>query len=161
MKNFQFPLAVLGTSLVLVGVLALASGYLVRGAFAAGPGGWSHAGGAWATAGGPWGDLPPELSDRFAHFRGVQVNLTDKDNKPLSLSVTPGTVSSVSPTSLTLSANDGTTRTFSLDDKTIKRGERSPAQGDTVVVASLNGSQTALAVLSGDQRGGPGPFGWH
>ena len=167
MNNFRFPLTVLGTSLVLVGALALAGSFLARGAFAAPFGGfgswqgWHGGGGAWAA------DLPPELSglrdippaDRFAHFRGVQVNLTDKDNKPLSLSVTPGTVSSVSPTSLTLSANDGTTRTFSLDDKTIKRGERSPAQGDTVVVASLNGSQTALAVLSGDQRGGP--FGWH
>lgn len=156
MNNFRFPLTVLGTSLVLVGALALAGSLLARGAFAAPFGGfagwqdWHGAGGAWAA------DLPPELSglrdippaDRFAHFRGVQVNLTDKDGKPLSVSVTPGTVSSVSSSAVTLNGNDGATHTFAIDSQTKEHG--SVAQGQKVVVATLNGSQTALAVWSGD-----------
>jgi hypothetical protein len=149
MQRYRFPLAVLGTSLVLVGVLALAGGFLARGAFAAGFGGWHG-------AGGPWGDLPPELSglrdippaDRFAHFRGVQVNLTDKDGRPMSVSVTPGTVTSISPTAVTLNGNDGATHTFALDNQTKQDGSLS--QGQKAVVATLNGSQTALAVVSGD-----------
>ena len=158
MNSFRFPLAVLGTSLVLVGALALAGNFLARGAFAAGPGGlagwqaWHGAGGAWAA------DLPPELSglrdippaDRFAHFRGVQVNLTDKDGRPLSVSVTPGAVSSVTSTAVTLNGNDGASHTFAIDSQTKERG--TITQGQKVVVATLNGSQTALAVLSTDQH---------
>ena len=153
MQSFRFPLAVLGTSLVLVGAVALAGRLLVGDALAAGLGGWHHAGAAW---GGPWGDLPPELSglrdipaaDRFAHFRGVQVSLTDKDGRPLNVSVTPGTVTSVSSSSVTLSGNDGASHTFAIDAQTVEHGAVS--QGQKVVVATLNGSQTALAVMSGD-----------
>jgi hypothetical protein len=160
MQSFRFPLAVLGTSLVLVGALALAGTLLARGAFAAGfagPGafaGWQ----AWHGAGGgAWAaDLPPELSglrdipaaDRFAHFRGVQVSLTDKDGKPLTVSVTPGTVTSISSTAVTLNGNDGASHTFGIDSQTKEHG--SVALGQKVVVATLNGSQTALAVMSGD-----------
>jgi hypothetical protein len=155
MQSFRFPLTVLGTSLVLVGALALAGGFLARGAFAApfgGFGGWHGAGGAWAA------DLPPELSglrdippaDRFAHFRGVQVNLTDKDGKPLSVSVTPGTVTSVSSTAVTLNGNDGASHTFGIDSQTKEHG--SVTQGQQVVVATLNGSQTALDVMGADQH---------
>jgi hypothetical protein len=159
MNNFRFPLAVLGTSLVLVGALALAGNVLARGVFAAGAGGPGGFGGwqGWHGGSGAWAaDLPPELSglrdippaDRFAHFRGVQVNLTDKDGKPLSVSVTPGTVTSISSTAVTLNGNDGASHTFAIDSQTKEHG--SVAQGQQVVVATLNGSQTALAVMSGD-----------
>jgi hypothetical protein len=156
MNSFRFPLAVLGTSLVLMGVVALVGRLLVGNAFAAGPGGWGGWHGAGAAWGGAWGDLPPELSglrdipaaDRFAHFRGVQVNLTDKDNHPVTISVTPGTITSVSPTSLTLSGNDGASHTFAVDAQTIERGSLS--QGQKVVVATVDGSQTAMAVMAGD-----------
>jgi hypothetical protein len=162
MNNFRFPLAVLGTSLVLVGALALAGNVLARGALAAGVGGPGGFGGwqGWHGAnGGAWAaDLPPELSglrdipaaDRFAHFRGVQVNLTDKDGKPLSVSVTPGTVTSVSSTAVTLNGNDGASHTFAIDSQTKAHG--SVTQGQQVVVATLNGNQTALAVMSADQH---------
>src|SRR5579859_4015492 len=65
----------------------------------------------------PGGGLPPELAslkdvpagERFAHFKGVQANLTDKDGKPLVISVTPGVASNVSANSLTIAGNDGAT----------------------------------------------------
>ena len=90
MQRFRFPLAVLGTSVALVAVLVGLGAFVAGSAIAAGVNGWRHAGGDWVN-------LPPELSglrdipatDRFAHFRGVQVNLTDKDNHPLTVSVTP------------------------------------------------------------------------
>ena len=155
MQRFRFPLAVLVTSVALVALLVIVGGLLVTGAVAAGVGGWHHPGGAAF-------DLPQELTglrdvpaaERFAHFRGVQVSLTDKDNRPVTVAATPGTVTAASATSLTLASNDGVSRTFSLDDKTIVRGRASLSQGDRVVVATLNGSQTAFAVVSGDRHGG-------
>jgi hypothetical protein len=74
--------------------------------------------------------LPAELAglvdvpsgERFAHFRGAQVQLTDKDNKPLRVDVTPGTVTSVSASSLTITGNDGASHTFTLTDKTVNHG---------------------------------------
>jgi len=62
--------------------------------------------------------------------------------------------------SLTITANDGPSRTFSLNDETVVRGKAAPAQSDQVVAVTLNGSSTAHAVLvlSGD---GSGPRGGH
>ena len=188
----RFPLAVAATSLALVGALsavgglaapnALASNPLL-GAVVAGPP-WANgqSGPPWAN-GGPWGGaqnlgLPPQLagladgpaSERFAHFRGVQVQLTDKDNKPLNLSVTPGTATASNPTSLTIKANDGSTRTFTLNDKTVIHGgpggqtaKPTINQNDNVVVVTLDNSTTATAVATfnpaGFGGGGHGPFG--
>ena len=56
--------------------------------------------------------------ERFSHFRGVQVRLTDKDNKPLNVEVVPGTATAVTQSSLTMIANDGASGTFTLDDTT-------------------------------------------
>ena len=161
MQRFRFPIAVALTSLVLVVGLFGVAGLLVGNALASGP--WA---GPWAG----WHDqLPPELaslhdlpaSERFSHFRGVQVNLTDKDNKPLSVTVTPGTAAATSPTSLTIAGNDGSTRAYSLNDKTVIRGKSAIAQNDKVVVVSVNNSTTATAVLTvGPEGFGPrGPFG--
>lgn len=107
------------------------------------------------------------MAERFAHFKGVQVNLTDQNGQPLTLTATPGTATSVSATSLTIAANDGSTRTFNIDDQTIMPGAHTQndgaatqpriAQGDNVVVVSINGSSTATALLSG----GPDGFGPH
>ncbi len=135
--------------------------------------------------GGPWGGagvvLPQELRDlhnlppaeRFKHFTGVQVGLKDANNQPLTIVVTPGTVSAASATSLTLAANDGTTRTFTLTDQTLIRSRPSEGapnnspnlvQGDLVVVVTQNGETTARAVFDGNKEGfgpmgGPGRFG--
>jgi hypothetical protein len=107
--------------------------------------------------------------ERFAHFRGVRVQLTDKDNHPLTVDVTPGTATTVTPTSLTITANDGSAHTFTVDDKTIVRGKSERAPGaasaislnDNVIVATLNGSSVATAVvaLNPDGFGARGPWG--
>jgi hypothetical protein len=154
--------------LIVVGVGAL----LVRPTFASpffgfGPG-FGPGYGPWHNGGWDRSTIPPELAgladvpadQRFAHFRGVQVQLTDKDNRPVRVDVVPGTVSSVSSSSLTIAANDGATHTYMLDDNTTQRGS-APKQNDKVVVATLNGSSTATAVfaMSGNDFGPRGPWG--
>ena len=186
MQRFRFPLAVAATSLALVLVLVGVGGLLVSNALAigpfsgSGPGAWSGA--PWAAGHAGWqaNGLPPELAgltdvpaeDRFAHFRGVRVQLTDMDNKPLTMDVTPGTATTVNPTSLTITANDGSTHTYTLDDKTIVRGksaarDASPgatstiAPNDNAIVATLNSGTVATAVVALSPEGfGPrGPWG--
>jgi hypothetical protein len=184
MKWFWFPVAVLATSVVLVAALAafaippvgvaLASTIGVGGPSSAVPwqGGWH---------GGPWGNgtgfaLPAQLQglgdvpadQRFGHFVGVQLNLKDKDNKPVTVNVTPGTVTAASATSLTLAANDGTTKSYVLNDRTVVHGTSTPStpasgtasttltNGDNVVVVTLDNSTTATAVIDG----GPHGFSW-
>ncbi|MDQ6675283.1 MAG: hypothetical protein M3069_31860 [Chloroflexota bacterium] len=183
MQRFRFPIAVAVTSLALVAALIGAGGLVVGNALANGP--FSGGGpGPWAAGQNGWqiNSLPPELAglvavpagERFSHFRGVRVQLTDKDNNPLTVDVTPGTATTVTPTSLTVTANDGSTRSFALSDKTIVRGKSGAqggsqaasttttiAQNDKVVVATLNNSTTATAVMgvSPDGFGPRGPWG--
>src|SRR5215831_3111085 len=141
MKWFWFPIAVAATSLALVVALVALVAFPARAALASALG----AGTAWSGGpghGGPWAagagfTLPAELQgladvpadQRFSHFAGAQVNLKDKDGKPLTITVTPGMVTAASPTSLSVAANDGTTKTFVLNDQTIRRGQRA-ADGD-------------------------------
>jgi hypothetical protein len=178
MKWFWFPVAVLATSIVLVAALV---------AFAVPPVGIALAstigvGGPSSTApwqGGPWGSgshftMPSELQgladvpadQRFAHFIGVQLNLKNKDNQPVTVNVTPGTVTTASASGLTLAANDGTTKTYVLNAKTMMHGT-SPsasgptsattlANGDNVIVVTLDNSTTVMAVIDG----GPHGFSW-
>ena len=178
MARFRFPIAVALTSFGLVALLVVASGALVTSALAnglwfGGPGGPPWAGGHGFGQGF---QLPPQVAglhdipavDRFSHFKGVQVNLTDKDNNPLTVTVTPGRVSTASPTSLTLAANDGSVKTFTLDSNTAIRGHTG-SQGsqptlttnDQVVVVTVSGSTTPIAVVDvGANGAGPwGPFG--
>ena len=180
MRRFRFPLAVLGTSLLLVLGIGVAGYWTVSSALAQGFGPFG------GHFGGPFDGhaIPPELqgleqlppAERFKHFSGAQVSLKDKDNNPLTINVTPGTVNAVSATSLTLAANDGSTKTFTLDDKTVIRGKpdtstpgNRPAattlkQGDLVAVVTKNNETTAKFVMSGGAegfgpRGGRGPWG--
>lgn len=179
MRGLKFALAVLGTSLVLVLGIGAAGYYAVSSAFASGFGPFGDHGAFAEHA------LPPELqgleqlppAERFKHFNGAQITLKDNNNQPMTVNVTPGTVSNVSATSLTLAANDGSTKTYTLDDKTIIRGKpdmstpgNRPApttlkQGDMVVAVSKNNETTAKFVMSagtegfGPPRGGHGPFG--
>jgi hypothetical protein len=112
--------------------------------------------------------LPPELAglaevpadQRFSHFKSAQVHLTDRDGHPVTIEVTPGVATSVSPTNLTITSNDGPSKTLSINDQTIIRGKGNPAQDDRVVAVTLNGSSTAHAVvvLPAD---GTGPWAWH
>jgi hypothetical protein len=190
MQRFRFPLAVAVTSLALVLTLIGVGGLLVGNALAngpfggGGPGPWFGA--PWAAGHAGWQSnaLPPELvgltdipaGERFAHLRGVRVQLTDKDNKPLTVDIVPGTATAVSPTSLSVTANDGSTHSFAIDAKTIihaRSGARDANQtatpalspNDKVIVATLNNNTTATAVVAvnpdgSGPRGGPfGPFG--
>lgn len=157
MRWVRFSLAVLGTSLVLVGIMGVIGVNLAGNALAAA-----------ATSGhGDWtGQVPPELSslkdipqaERFAHFKGVQVNLTDKDGKPVTLAVTPGVATNVSSNSVTLNGNDGAAHTYTIDSSTITRG-KPLASGEDVVVLTLNGASDARAVFGLDpsQMGHGGP----
>jgi len=125
MERFKFPAAVAVTSvalvLIIVGVGALALPTVL--AATAGPaaaawafGGGGPHGGAWE--GGAGFGLPSEVqglsevpaAERFSHFVGVQVSLKDKDNRPVTLHITPGTATASSPTSLSVAANDGSNR---------------------------------------------------
>jgi hypothetical protein len=183
MQRYRFPIAVALTSLALVVGLVGVGSLLVGRALASSPlaAGLDNAGPPWTWAGnhGGWqgGTLPPELAglkdvppaERFAHFRGVQVQLADKNNQPVTVSVTPGTATAVSPTSVTVAANDGSTQTFAIDANTFvhtardnsNAGQASLAPNQNVIVVSLNGNRTATAVVAVDPTGmGPrGPFG--
>lgn len=174
MQQFRSPrtlaLVALGVVLIAIGVVGLVARPLIGSAFANplgvdGPpwrGGW-HGAGGWSGKA-----LPPELAglvglpadERFAHVRAIQIQLTDKDNRPLHVDVTPGSVVTVSDTSLTIAGNDGASHTYALDDKTIQ--PCGPVkQHDHVVVGTLNGSPTATGVFGFDGSGcGPrGPWG--
>jgi hypothetical protein len=78
----------------------------------------------------------------------------------VSLTVTPGTVTAISASSLTIAGNDGVSHTYTLDDKTMQRGQ-APKQNDQVVVATLNNSSTATGVFAlGDKTfHARGPWG--
>jgi hypothetical protein len=157
MTLFRSPrsaaLTLLAVVLIAIGVGGLIAGPALANSF--GPP-W-HGGAGWQRDAVPaelagLADVP--AGERFAHFRGVQVQLTDRDNRPLRVDVTPGSVTSVSDTALTIAANDGASRTFALDDKTMQRGQ-TVKQNDKVVVATLNGSTTATAVFAVDGARGP------
>jgi hypothetical protein len=184
MKWLWFSTAVLATSLVLVVAVAafvvrpagvaLASALGVGDPTAGAP--WQS--GAWH--GSPMGHggftLPAQLQgladvpadQRFSHFVGVQVSLKDKNNQPVTVNVTPGTVTATSATSLTLAANDGTTKSYTLNDQTMihraspqatpTSGTNASAlvSGDRVIVVTLDNSTTATAVVDG----GPSGFNW-
>ncbi len=176
MERFKFPAAVAVTSvalvLIVVGVGALALPTVLAAtagpaaALAFGAGG-PH-GGAWA--GGAGFGLPSEVqslsevppAERFGHFVGVQVSLKDKDNRPLTLHITPGTATASTPTSLSVAANDGSARTFGLNDRTVVHGQAPIGVGDRVVVVTVNDDTTASTVIRADKDGfgGPGPGGW-
>ena len=107
------------------------------------------------------GNVPPELAglkdipaaQRFGHFKGAQLNLTDKDGKPIEVSVTPGVANSVSATALTITGNDGASHNYALNDQTMTHG-KSIANGDDVVVVTLDNTATARAVVAIDPN-------WH
>jgi hypothetical protein len=97
-------------------------------------------------------DIPP--AERFAHFKGVQVNLTDQNGNPLNINVTPGVATNVSANSISMTGNDGATHTYTLDDQTLNRAT-TLSDGDKVVVVTIGNTSNARAVLSAN------PANWH
>ena len=187
MRGLKFAIAVGITSVVLVAAIGAAGLLLARNALASSPVGTFAAMASGPWGGGPWSgssnfQVPPELQglsnvpadQRFSHFDGVQVNLKDQNNNPLTINVTPGTVTAASATSLSMTANDGSTKSFTLNSSTgihdfaaqgnAQGSQPSVAKGDKVVVVALNSGTTAMAVIDGGPNGfsgGPGgPWHW-
>ncbi|MBI3969268.1 MAG: hypothetical protein HY329_26800 [Chloroflexi bacterium] len=129
----------------------------------------------WAMAGGLGGPgfgthLPPELQgledipreQRFQHFKGAEIRLTDERNQPVSATITPGVINQASSSSVTITTNDGPSKTYSITAQTRMhyRGNVNQLQaGHKVVVVTLNGSTEARAILDAGTEG----FGprWH
>jgi hypothetical protein len=164
MSWVRFSVAVAVTSLALVALGGFAVGSAVANAA---PAAAFHAG-----FGGDAKGLPPQLAglrdipadQRFAHFQGVQVKLTDQQGNPATIAVTPGLVSTVSGSVLSIAGNDGATHTFALDDRTMTHGQPL-ATGQQVVVVSVDGTGPALAAFAVDPSGagwerGPGGPPW-
>ena len=177
MKWFRSPAGIAVMALALLVAVGTAGFVLTRDARADGQWWGEH------RFAGRGFDLPPELEElmdlpaeeRLGHFRGARFEMTDRDGNPLTVQVTAGAVTAVDATSLTLAANDGSSRTFGLDDATSVHGksgggsqptERGIAPDDAVVVVTVNEGTTARAVLVGADsvfggRGGHwGRFGW-
>jgi len=148
MRWVKFSVAVVLTSAALVVALFATGAALVGSALA------SNIPADAQVRGLHGNNLPPELaglkdvpaSERFAHFKRVQVSLTDRDGRPVDISLTPGVASSVSANSLTLAGNDGTSYTYALDDQTMRR-RGDIATGQNVVVVTLGNASNARAVL--------------
>ncbi len=190
-KSFWAGAAVVVTAIVLIAVLVtlfspvpavLANTLSANGLFQGPPWAQGWHGGGWGNGAGF--SLPPELQgltalpadQRFSHLVSVQVNLKDQNNQPLTINVIAGKVTEASATGLTIAANNGTTQSFTLNDKTMihnmagaasaPAGTPQPAtalpQDSSVVVVTVNGSATATAVLTGGPAGfaWPGPGGW-
>src|SRR5215208_3166013 len=128
---------------------------------------------AEAAAMGPFGgyapaelqglhDLPP--AERFGHFLGAQLRFADANNAAHNLVVSPGTVSNVSSDKLTITTNDGQSKSFNLTSETrvhsanfrwgdLQPGQVAPKIGDKVVVVTLDSSSDARAIRIGGLEG--------
>jgi hypothetical protein len=167
MSWVRFSAAVALTSIALVAAVVAIGGFAVGNALASN----LPVAAMQAGVGGGFGDfkgqLPPQLAglkdvpddQRFAHFKGVQVNLTDKDGAPATIVVTPGVVTAVNSGSLTIAGNDGAAHTYALDPQTMQHG-KTLANGQQVVVVTMNNTGPALAAFAVDHNGwGHGPGG--
>lgn len=157
MRWVKFSVAVLGTSALLVIAVFATGAFMVSNALASG----IHDAAQMQHPVDP-SKLPPELSglkdipaaERFAHFKGIQVSLTDQNGSPLNIAVSPGVASSVSDTSLTIAGNDGASHTYAVNDQTMTHGQ-TVTNGENVVVVTINNTSTARAVI------GANPANWH
>jgi hypothetical protein len=165
-----------GVSVVLTLAVVAAAGLLFASSVI-GPGAAFAAmgsAGPWAHRWGPNGHGMPEAfkvladipsEERFQHLQGFELRLTDKDDKPFNVAARAGTVGSISGSSLVLDANDGSEVTYALNADTVFHGQASSAAdlqaGDTVLVAAINGSSAATAVVEvpGDGTGFHGRWG--
>lgn len=130
----------------------------------------------------PVSNLPPELaflhgmspSQRFDHLSSSQVTFTNPQGQPVVVNMIPGTVSAVTPTSLTIQPNGGgQLRTFNVTQSTYVRGSAHNGttaafvNGDRVVVEQIGNSGDASAIYGhnfgsrgGGMMYGHGGAGW-
>jgi membrane-associated protease RseP (regulator of RpoE activity) len=103
--------------------------------------------GGFGFFGGRPGRLPElqgiDPGQLFNHFLGGQLNLTDKDGKPLTVRIAAGTVAAISDTSVTVAPNGGEANvTFSITSNSqvhrLQRGgDTKPQVGDRVTVTAV------------------------
>jgi hypothetical protein len=167
MRGRRFPIVVIVAAVVLV--LAVGSvGALTRHSNQASAPTFDTTQLSGQLQTGQMPQIPPELqglhslppAQRFDHFVGAQVNLRDKNNNPFTVYTTPGKVTSVSLSNMTIAGNDGTTKTYLLSDSTAIWGRPAPGQtkptvsnGDLVVVVTFNNDNNAWAIMDGGADG--------
>jgi hypothetical protein len=85
-----------------------------------------------------------ERGQLFNHFRGGQLNFTDRNNNEFSVRIVVGTVAEISDTSVTVSPNGGgANQTFTITDQTrVHRAAKrdsatTPQVGDRVTVTAV------------------------
>lgn len=169
----RFLLTVAATSLVVVLLIGALGFVAVRSVL--GPQVAAAAGVPFAAA-----DFPPEIqgmrhlpaAERFSHFQGAQIRFTDANNTSHTVNVTPGTVTAVTGSSLTVDTNSGGSKTYSLTGSTRihmaahpaegSSSQSAPKVGDKVVVITFDDSSEARAVAIGGPEGFA-PWGgpWH
>jgi hypothetical protein len=105
-------------------------------------------------------NLPRE--DIFSHYKGTTFRLTDRNGQPMTIAVIPGTVTAVSPTSITIRPNDtgASGGPYTVDGNTVimagRRGTISDIQvDDKVLIVVVNNATRASAVIKvGAVQGG-------
>lgn len=114
-------------------------------------------GGAPGTPGARSFDFPGlegiSQDQLFDHFLGGQFNLTDRNNNPFTLKMTPGTVSSATNTSIVITPNGQTsTQTYNITGNTVVHGMPGRGTidaivaGEKVVVVTRDSSMDAVFI---------------
>jgi hypothetical protein len=93
---------------------------------------------------GPFAELG-ELE--FGDVLGGEFRIKDDEGNTLAIEVVVGNVASLSDDELTVNANDGSERTFTITDDTVM--PQRPEVGDPIVVVTLGDSEDARLVLPG------------
>jgi len=100
---------------------------------------------------------------------GAQIQVRDQNGNPITVKITPGTVTAVTGDSLTLRPNDGSAEvTVTVTDETVvrtgpvRRGMTAFRANDRVIVVQVNDEQRARAIVavSQDGSGDDGEQGW-
>jgi len=107
---------------------------------------------------------PPEPKGPFAELGkvefgdilGGQFRIKDDQGDTVVIEVVAGDVGSISDDGLTVTANDGSERTFTITDDTVM--PQRPQEGDPVIVVTVGESSEARLVLSGRAFHLPGMF---
>jgi membrane-associated protease RseP (regulator of RpoE activity) len=92
----------------------------------------------------------------FADILSGQFRVKDDQGNTVTIEVVPGEVKSISDSELTLTANDGGERTFTITDETVM--PQRPEEGDPAVVVTVGDSKEARLVLPPGAFQLPGVF---
>lgn len=95
--------------------------------------------------------IPPD--QLFDHFMGGQFSLTDRKGVPFTIKITPGTVTTVTTSAITITPNgQTTTQTFDITPNTIVHAQPDPGsieaivEGDKVVIMTRDAGMDAIFI---------------